>query len=252
MWHKAILILSTVAFALLASVDAVVATGAITNVNTDTSHSMEVRVANLPSKLERSIGSHLAPKAFPHDNPLNITEEEARKHGHKLIPVERDLWDELVKSAGINSDYHRNVSSSTGSSLAPCGKNWDEDWDPPDPTDWCTPSKNSGECMLGLWCNAWWPGFRDQPSRGWVFDNTCEWIGENVPAAWYDWQEICSKLKYVTLFWMHPQRWPHMAYAGHYYDSYAPGWEIYYPRGKEGTQHPPSYYYRRYFDCSAP
>ncbi|GJC88290.1 hypothetical protein ColLi_11128 [Colletotrichum liriopes] len=222
MWHKAILVLSAVAFALLTSVNTVIATGAITNVNIDTAHSMEVRVANLPPKLERSID-------IPHDNPLNITEEEARKHGHKLIPVERDLWDELVESAGINSDHHRNASSSTGRSLAQCGKNWDEDWDPPDPTDWCTPSKNPGECMLGLWCNAWWPGFRDQPSRGWVFDNTCEWIGENVPAAWYDWQEICSKLKYLC-----------------------PGWEIYYPRGKEGTQHPPSYYYRRYFDCSAP
>ncbi|KAK1974878.1 hypothetical protein LZ30DRAFT_606999 [Colletotrichum cereale] len=240
-------ILSAAALALLTSVDLVAGGGGIAS---GTTHPVEARIINLPAKLKRSIGSHLAPKTFPHDNPLNMTEEEAHKHGHKLIPVERDLWDELVESAGINSDHYSNASLSKRNTLAACGKNWDEDWDPPDPTDWCTPSKDPGECMLGIWCNAWWPGIRDQPSRGWVFDHTCEWIGENVPAAFYDWQEICSKLKYVTLFWMHPQRWPHMAYAGHYYSSYDSGWEIYYPHGKEGTQHPPNYYYRRYFNCS--
>ncbi|KAK1995485.1 hypothetical protein LX36DRAFT_659560 [Colletotrichum falcatum] len=250
MWPKGMAILSAAALELLTSVDivAAAAAGGIANVKIGTDVPVEARIINLPAKLKRSIGPHLEPKTFPHDNPLNITEEEARKHGHKVIPVERDLWDELVESAGINSDYHKNASLSK---RAECGKNWDEDWDPPNPTDWCTPSRNTGECMLGIWCNAWFPITSDQPSRGWVFDNTCEWIGENVPAAFYDWQEICSKLKYVTLFWMHPSRWPHMAYAGNYYSSWDDGWEIYYPHGKEGTQHPPNYYYRRYFDCSA-
>ncbi|KAK1594401.1 uncharacterized protein LY79DRAFT_668677 [Colletotrichum navitas] len=246
MWHKGVAILSAAALTLLTRVDLVAATGGIVNVKHGTTLPVEPRILNLPAKPKRSIGSHLEPKTFPHDNPFNITEEEARKHGHKIIPVENDLWDELVESAGIDRDYHKNASLSK---RAACGKNWDDDYDPPNPTDWCTPIRNTGECMLGLWVNRLVP--HRGPNRGWVFDNTCEWIGENVPAAYYDWQEICSKLKYVTLFFINPDRWPHMAYAGHYYSSWDAGWEIYYPHGKEGTRHPPRYYYRRYFNCSA-
>ncbi|KAK1964962.1 hypothetical protein LY78DRAFT_748032 [Colletotrichum sublineola] len=200
-------ILSVTTSALLPSVDLVAATDGIANVKIGITLPVVARMINLPTKLKRSIGSRLAPKTLTHDNPLKMTEQEAHKHGHKLIPVELDLWDEL------------------------------EHW-----------GVYAGHLVPRLF-----PGFRDQPSRGWVFDNTCMWIGENVPAVFYDWQEICSKLKYVTLFWRHPNRWLHMAYAGHYYSSYDDGWEIYYPHGKEGTQRPlpPTYYYHRYFNCSA-
>ncbi|EFQ27613.1 hypothetical protein CGRA01v4_03022 [Colletotrichum graminicola] len=246
MWHKEMAILSAAASAVLASVDLVAATGGIANVEHGTTLPVESRILDLPAKPKRSIGPHLESKTFPHDNPFNITEEEARKHGHKIIPVESDLWDELVESSGINRDHRKNASLSK---RAKCGKNWDDDDDPPNPTDWCTPIRNTGTCMLGLWVNRLVP--HTGPNRGWVFDNTCEWIGENVPAAYYDWQEICSKLKYVTLFFINPDRWPYMAYAGHYYSSWDAGWELYYPGGKEGTRHPPRYYYRRYFNCSA-
>ncbi|GJC93960.1 zinc-binding dehydrogenase [Colletotrichum higginsianum IMI 349063] len=69
---------------------------------------MEVHVAKLFSKLESSGGSHSAPRSFPYENSLDTTEEDALRHGHTIIPVERDLCYELVE---IQS---------------PCGKKWDE------------------------------------------------------------------------------------------------------------------------------
>ncbi|TQN71214.1 hypothetical protein CSHISOI_01911, partial [Colletotrichum shisoi] len=40
-------------------------------------------------QLKRSSGSHSAPRSIPYDNPLNTTEEDAPRHGHTIIPVER-------------------------------------------------------------------------------------------------------------------------------------------------------------------
>ncbi|OHE98793.1 hypothetical protein CORC01_05882 [Colletotrichum orchidophilum] len=257
MWHKAIFVITAVTLMLLTSVNVVAATGAIADFNT-IDVSTEATFTDVLSKRDLSIGPHLAPMDFPHDNPLNITEEEALKYEHKVIPVDKEIWDHLVKTNGLDRERQLieenteeyNESLSIINKRVPCGRNNDLEKNPPDPQNWCTPSPVFGDCQLGLWCQADQPGFRNVPSRGWVFNNACDLIGENVPFHWADWQEICGALPYVTLFFAHRDRWPHMAYAGKYYSSYTPGWEIYYPGIPEGGEYPASYYYRRTFDCS--
>ncbi|KAK1720734.1 hypothetical protein BDP67DRAFT_551592 [Colletotrichum lupini] len=258
MWHKAMFVVTALALMFFSGINVVAATGGIANLNTAETPT-EATFSNGLSKRNFSIGPHLAPRDFPHDNPLNITEEEALKHGHKVIPVNKEIWAHLVKTAGLdrkretieyNPEQHDESLSSIGKRVPRCGENYDLEKEPPDPQNWCTPSPIVGDCQLGIWCQADWPGWRQWPSRGWVFNNACQLFGENVPFQWGDWQPICSPLPYVTLFFAHKDRWPHMAYGGKYYNSYAPGWEIYYPESPEGGSFPASYYYHRTFDCS--
>ncbi|KAK1641172.1 hypothetical protein BDP81DRAFT_446112 [Colletotrichum phormii] len=239
MWHKAMFVVMAVALMLSASVNVVAATGSIADLNT-VGVSTEDTFSNGLSKRNFALGPHLAPRDFPHDNPLNITEEEALKHGHKIIPVNKEMWAHLIKTAGLDREYepieydpeqHNESLSSIDKRQPKCGTNYDLEKEPPDPQNWCTPSPIVGDCQLGLWCQADWPGWAQWPSRGWVFNNACDHIGENVPFQWDDWQPICSPLPYVTLF-------------------FAPGWEIYYPGEPDGGPFPASYYYHRTFDCS--
>ncbi|KAK2040272.1 hypothetical protein LZ31DRAFT_598146 [Colletotrichum somersetense] len=64
------------------SADLAAATGGIANVKIGTTLPVEASIIDPSARLRRPIDSYLESKTFPYDNPLNITEEEARKHGH--------------------------------------------------------------------------------------------------------------------------------------------------------------------------
>lgn len=189
--------------------------------------------AQSSSKL--SLGLHLAPATFPHDNPFNMTEEHALKHGIKVIPVSEEHWNALVNSTNLDD-------SATGD--AHDLQRVRREVDPPDPTDWCTPNKDPSQCMFGAWCHEM--SRKDVPNHAWVFYNDCELTGDLHPWAWTNWENIYSGLPWVTVFYVHPMYRPWLKYAGREWTYRAKGWELYYPYGTAGQ-----YYYRRYFDCSA-
>ncbi|WYZ45411.1 hypothetical protein EsH8_VIII_000727 [Colletotrichum jinshuiense] len=250
MWHEAIPMLLAVALTLLTSVKTAAAMGTI--IDLKTAHNPEELAGNDdPSKFfdkrlfpKLALGYHLEPRTFPHDNPFNITEEEALKHGWKLFPVDPEHWDALVNNTHLNLEYQP-IEDDLPLQRRGCTENIDREKNPPDPTDWCTPSKNPKDCMFILWLHD--GGNYYFPNRAWIFDNTCEFIGSKVPFPWGDWQEVCSRLRWVTLFWVNRQLWPHLAYAGRYYNSWDSGWELWYP-----DDNPTHFMYRRYFDCSDP
>lgn len=190
-----------------------------------------VNLGKVPSQL--TLGPHLAPATFHHENPFNITEQEAIKRGIKLIPIDPEHWNALLAASNLNNT----TSSPDISELRR------REVDPPDPTDWCTPNKDPSQCMFGAWCHEM--SNRDVPNRAWVFYNDCELTGDLHPWTWGVWHDIFSGLRWVTVFFINQMRYPTLKYAGREWGSWDDGWELYYPYGTMGM-----YYYRRYFDCS--
>ncbi|KAF6841964.1 hypothetical protein CPLU01_00057 [Colletotrichum plurivorum] len=247
MWRNIISISWAVCILLLVGTDCVHAMGGIANhVEAEQSGlSEQTLIANHkgqgPSKF--ALGPHLEPKAFHHDNPFNITEEEALKLGLKLIPVEDDHWDALINSSGFDNPTTGNINTLK---LGRRDDDDDDDDEPgaPDPTDWCTPNKNTTQCTFGTWCHSM--SNRKKPNRAWVFYNDCELTGELHPFSWTEWHDIYSGLPWVTVFSVSAMSRPTLRYAGREWDNWANGWELYYPYSPMNG----ICYYRRYFDCS--
>ncbi|KAL0944248.1 uncharacterized protein CTRU02_202135 [Colletotrichum truncatum] len=236
MWQKLTLLLS-LTLLLLASVSFVDgASGIATKLQNKRGNEPDQAPTFKVKNPKISLGPHLAPATFPHDNPFNLTEQDALNLDIKIIPVDNDHWDALVRSTGLDE-------STTGKNGNRLKQAHQREFNPPDPTDWCTPNKNTSQCMFGAWCHS--QSNINVPNRAWVFYNDCELTGDLHPWQWSAWMDIYSGLPWVTIFYINPTRWPILKYAGRKWDGWSKGWEIYYPYRTNGI-----YYYRRYFDCS--
>ncbi|TEA20838.1 hypothetical protein C8034_v008219 [Colletotrichum sidae] len=183
-----------------------------------------------------TLGVHLAPRTFPQDNPLNITEEQALELGISIIPVDKGHWDALVTSSGLDTPSPPSYDLSRREHNR-------EEVNPPDPTDWCTPIASDNQCTFGVWSHEM--QYTDRPNRAWLFDRNCKLIGDHHPWEWDNWENMYSGLPWVTIFRMSRTKYPELKYAGRGWGPLDPGWELYFPFGEVNL-----FYYRRSFDCS--